>query len=47
MRTWHIWKETQNLLVDYFDSVTLADLCASAREHHLPQELNHKFMYSI
>ena len=45
--TWHIWKETQNLLVDYFDSVTIADLCASAREHHLPREFNHKFMYYI
>ncbi len=45
--TWHIWKETQNLLVEYWDSVTLADLCASASEHHLPRELNHKFMYSI
>ena len=45
--TRHIWKETQNLLVDYFDSVTIADLCASAREQRLPRDLNHKFMYSI
>ena len=45
--TWHIWKETQNLLMNYFDSVTIADLCASAREHHLPRDLNHKFMYYI
>ncbi len=45
--TWHIWKETQNLLMNYFDSVTIADLCASAREQHLPRDLNHKFMYYI
>ncbi len=42
--TWHIWKETQNLLVDYFGSVTIADLCASAREHHLPRDFNHNYM---
>ncbi len=34
--THHVWKETQNLLVNYFDSVTIADLCALARKQHLP-----------
>lgn len=36
--TWHLWKETQNRLVDYLDSVSLADLCALAREQRLPQD---------
>jgi Rrf2 family iron-sulfur cluster assembly transcriptional regulator len=34
--TWHVWKETQNMLVDYFDSVTIADLLALACKQHLP-----------
>ena len=45
--TRHVWKETQNLLVDYFDSVTIADLLASARKQRLPRDLHHKFMYEI
>ena len=45
--TWRLWKETQNMLVEYFDSVTIADLCALAREHGLPRELDETFMYEI
>ncbi len=33
--TWHVWKKTQNLLVNHFGSVTIADLCALAHEHRL------------
>lgn len=29
----HVWKETQRLLLDYLNSVTIADLCALATEH--------------
>jgi len=45
--TRHVWKGTQNLLVDYFDSVTIADLLASARKQGLRRELEHKYMYFI
>jgi Rrf2 family transcriptional regulator, iron-sulfur cluster assembly transcription factor len=45
--TWRLWKETQNRLVNYFESVTLSDLCVSAHEKHLPRDLNHEFMYEI
>ena len=30
--TRHVWKETQRLLVDYYNSVTIGDLCALARK---------------
>lgn len=36
--TWHLWKETQNRLVDYLDSVSLADLCALACEQRLARD---------
>jgi Rrf2 family protein len=45
--TWHVWKETQNLLVNYFDSVTIADLCILAREQALPPDADCKHMYYI
>ncbi len=45
--TRHVWKGTQNLLVDYFDSVTIADLFASARKQRLPRDLDHNYMYFI
>ncbi len=45
--TRHVWKGTQNLLVDYLDSVTIDDLLASARKQGLPPDLNHKYMYFI
>jgi Rrf2 family protein len=35
--THHVWKETQKRLVDYFDSVTIADLSAWARKAQLPR----------
>jgi Rrf2 family iron-sulfur cluster assembly transcriptional regulator len=45
--TRHVWEETQKLLVDYFDSVSIADLCALARKQQVPRDLDHKFMYFI
>ncbi len=45
--TRHVWKETQNRLIDYFNSVSIADLCALARKQRVPRELDHKFMYFI
>jgi len=42
-----IWKETQKILVDYFDSVSIADLCSLARKQRVPRDLDHKFMYFI
>lgn len=45
--TRHIWKETQTLLVDYYDSVTIAGLCSIARKQGVSRELDHKYMYFI
>ncbi|MDQ7783081.1 MAG: Rrf2 family transcriptional regulator [Desulfomonilaceae bacterium] len=45
--TRHVWGETQKLLINYFNSVTIADLCALAREQHISRELDHKYMYFI
>lgn len=45
--TWHVWKETQKRLIDYLDSVSIADLCALAREHRIQRESDHKFIYEI
>ncbi len=30
--TRHVWKESQRLLVDYYNSVSIADLCSFARK---------------
>ncbi len=45
--TRHVWGETQTLLIDYFNSVTVADLCALARKQRVARELDHKYMYFI
>lgn len=42
-----VWGETQKLLVDYYNSVSVADLCALARKHGISRELDHKYMYFI
>ena len=42
-----VWKQTQKLLVDYYDSVSIADLCALARKRGVTRELDHKYMYFI
>lgn len=45
--TWHVWKETQKRLVDYLDSVSIADLCVLARERRIPRDFDRKLMYEI
>ncbi len=45
--TRHVWRETQKLLVDYYNSVSLEDLCALAREKGVTREVDHKYMYFI
>ncbi|MCX5861558.1 MAG: RrF2 family transcriptional regulator [Desulfomonile sp.] len=45
--TRHVWRDTQRLLVDYYNSVSVADLCSLARKHGVSRELDHKYMYFI
>lgn len=45
--TRHVWKETQRLLVDYYNSVSIADLCSMARKQGVSRDLDHKYMYFI
>jgi Rrf2 family protein len=42
-----IWNEAGNRLKDYFDSVTIKDLCKMAQEMGLEKELDRRFMYYI
>lgn len=45
--TRHVWHETQKLLIDYYNSVSVADLCALARKEGVSRDLDHKYMYFI
>ena len=45
--TRHVWKETQKLLVNYYESVSIADLCNRARRQGVSRDLDHKYMYFI
>ena len=45
--TRHVWKETQRLLVEYYESVTIADLCSMAHKQGVSRDLDHKYMYFI
>ncbi len=42
-----IWNEAGKRLRDYFDSVTIRDLCKMAHEMGLKKELDKRFMYYI
>jgi len=42
-----IWNEAGNRLKEYFDSVTVKDLCKMAQEMGLKKELDRRFMYYI
>jgi Rrf2 family protein len=42
-----IWNEAGKRLKDYFDSITINDLCKMAQERGLRKELGHRFMYYI
>ena len=42
-----IWNEAGNRLKEYFDSVTVKDLCGMAQKMGLRKELDQRFMYYI
>ncbi len=42
-----IWDEAGKRLKDYFDSVTIKDLCKMAQKMGLKKELDRRFMYYI
>src|SRR3989304_3622377 len=42
-----VWDEAGNRLKEYFDSVTINDLCTMAMERGLKRELDKRFMYYI
>jgi Rrf2 family iron-sulfur cluster assembly transcriptional regulator len=42
-----IWNEAGNRLKEYFDSVTVKDLCRMAQKMGLRKELDQRFMYYI
>ena len=42
-----VWREATRRLLEYFDSVTLHDLCDKGKELGLEKELDHRFMYYI
>jgi Rrf2 family protein len=42
-----IWDEAGNRLKEYFDSVTVKDLCRMAQQMGLRKELDQRFMYYI
>jgi len=42
-----IWNEAGNRLKEYFDSVTIKDLCQMAQKMGLKKELDRRFMYYI
>jgi Rrf2 family iron-sulfur cluster assembly transcriptional regulator len=42
-----IWNEAGNRLKEYFDSVSVKDLCTMAQEMGLKKELDRRFMYYI
>ena len=42
-----IWKEAGNRLREYFDSVTIEDLCEQATEMGLKRKSDHNFVYYI
>jgi len=42
-----VWNEAGKRLKDYFDSVTINDLCKIAQERGLKRELDRRFMYYI
>jgi len=45
--TQHLWAKGSQLLGDYFDSISLKDLCDQGKEMGLEKELDHRFMYFI
>ena len=42
-----VWKEAARQITEYFNSVTIADLCKDAQNKNLKKDANHPFEYSI
>lgn len=42
-----VWGRTREILVNYFDSVTIADLCNTARKEGLVRQFEHNYIYYI
>lgn len=42
-----IWKEAGNKLKEYFDSITIKDLCKMAKEMGIEREIEKNYMYYI
>jgi Rrf2 family protein len=42
-----VWNEAGSRLKEYFDSITIKDLCKMAKEMGLKKELDRRFMYYI
>ena len=42
-----VWEEAGRLIKDYFDSVTITDLCENARSMDIKKESSYPFDYSI
>ncbi len=42
-----VWNEAEKRLKDYFDSITIRDLCKLAKEMGLKKDLDKRFMYYI
>ena len=42
-----VWQKAARQITDYFNSVTLADLCEAARKKNIKKETKHPFEYSI
>lgn len=45
--TRHIWKEAGEKITEYFDSITVADLCQRAQGMGIKKSNQHRFDYSI
>lgn len=43
----NVWDESRKRILDYFESITLADLCALGGKEGLTQELPHDYIYVI
>ena len=42
-----VWKEAASRINDFFETVTVADLCEDAQKRNIKKEMNHSFEYSI
>ena len=42
-----VWGKTREILTNYFDSVSIGDLCDSARKEGLTRQFEHTYIYYI